>query len=226
MKYFVIIFIIISICASSINVLAQQQESSNSALPDNAIELLEIIQTDNSNNYTYSVTDQIGNNNDLEIFSAQQEMLESNIVAIGQYGNNNSGIINQNGFGQELGIYQNGNQNTALITANGSNIFDAVTQVGNNNYVEHDIENDYSSSAELKIVSSEQYGNSNSITLQTAMDFSTVEVVQNGNNNNVELDLTNAGLQTDPYRVEQTGNNAEVVITKSDFYMPMQSKVQ
>lgn len=224
MKYLIKYFLVIFLCVSSFYVLAQQQDNSNPNLPADVNELLEKInQISNSEDLNISFTEQNGNNNNLEVYS-QSGLSQRNIVAIGQYGNNNEGIINQNGLGQEVGLYQNGNKNTATLNINGNNIFNVVTQVGNHNYVEQDIDN--GNSTNLKTVSSEQYGNTNSIVLQTAMDYSTVEVVQNGNNNNAELDLTNAGSQTDSYRVEQTGNNGKVVVTQSDFYMPMQSGVQ
>jgi hypothetical protein len=227
MKYLTLYILVIYFCLNSLNVLSQQQDCQNSDLPDDVNELLEKVnQINNSDIINYSFTEQIGNHNIAEIYSTQISLVDMNIVAIGQYGNNNKGIVNQNGLGQEIGLFQDGNHNTAYLTVYGNNIYNVVTQVGNHNYVEHDIENSTLGSASLKAVSSEQYGNQNSITLQTAMDYSTVEVIQNGNNNNAELDLTNAGLQTDPYKIEQTGNNGEVIISHSEFYMPMQSNVQ
>lgn len=215
---------VFSFCVGSLWVDAQEiNEPFNPDLSENVIVLLEKVnQIKSSDNQSAILTEQIGDLNTVEILSDPQGDVNKNIVAIAQYGNQNTGILNQIGNGQEIGIYQKGDQNIADISVKGLNIYQTVTQIGSDNYVKHDIEN--GSNTSIKKVMSEQIGDDNKIILLSgALDYSIIEVKQNGNNNNAELDITNAGIKTDPYQITQNGDNFNIVITKSDFYMPMKS---
>jgi len=213
----------IALLISYFRVNAQEKtEFENSELIENTIELLKLNQLEHEEILNFSLTKQVGNNNDIQILSDPQSAFNHNLIAVVQFGNQNSGIINQNGNNQGIGVFQKGNQNEANLFIKGDNIFSVVTQVGYKNYVSHDIDNGSNSS--YKKVISEQIGNENRIILQSGVvDYSLIEIRQNGNNNNAELNLTNTGLPTESYQIEQTGNNADIVITKSDFYMPMKS---
>jgi hypothetical protein len=202
------------------NAKAQEQDL---ILPATALEVVNMLnETGGSEYINYSFTEQKGNDNLIEIFTAELSQLNKNIVAVGQFGNANLGVVSQNGNNLKTGICQNGNQNTANINSLGNNIYSLVTQVGNNNLVEQDIENNNQETS--KNVSTEQLGDDNVIKLVTStFDYSSIEVVQNGSNNMVDLDFTNAGSQSEPYSVTQTGNDAAVIINQSYFYMPMQS---
>lgn len=220
MKYLKIILVFVSISVSGLFSQAQEFNLFNNG-PGQELEYLIELNQLASNDQQCAITKQIGHENSIEIIATQQIQTDANIVASIQMGNNNQGALNQNGDNQLIGLIQKGSLNVAKTTVTGNNIFNAIVQIGNNNFVESDINN--SIGGDNKTVSSIQLGNENSIELQTAMDFSTVEVIQTGNNNIATLDLTGYGLQTEPYKLEQTGHNAEVTITKSDFYMPMKS---
>lgn len=222
MKYNFLIYIT-SLLISCFPAIAQENiEINNSDLLDNTFDIVEQNQFESQEVSSFIITKQVGDQNEIEILSDPQSAINRNIVAITQFGSQNSTIFNQNGNDQRVGIFQAGNQNTANLFYKGDNIFSVVTQVGFKNYVSHDIDNGSNSS--YKKVISEQIGNENTIILQSGIvDYSLIEITQKGNNNNAELNLTNTGLQTESYQIEQTGNNADIVITKSDFYMPMKS---
>ncbi len=219
---------VIFLLVLSISVYAQENlEITNLSLTENTFEMLELSQLESQDVLNFTITKQVGNHNEIELISTHQGGINRNIVAVAQFGNNNTGIINQDGNKQGIGIYQDGNQNLANLYIKGNNVYSVVTQVGNHNYVKQDIENDNTDISPLKSVLTEQYGNHNSINLETGIyDYAVIEIKQHGNNNNAELDLTGASFQTEPYQIDQTGNNAEVIITKSDFYMPMKSNLE
>jgi len=219
MKSIVYIIIAISFSVSGTYCQAQINDIFN-CQPGDALDYLIELNQSVTNNQQSAFTNQIGNSNSVEIYSSQQLSSDANLIISGQTGHNNQSVVTQNGDNQLIGIMQYGNGNTAQTTVIGNNIFNAIIQNGNNNFVKNDIEN--SPDIDYKIVKSVQVGDQNSITLQTAMDFSTITVKQFGSNNTADLNLTGAGLQTESYSVEQNGNGSEVSVTQSDFYMPMQ----
>jgi hypothetical protein len=224
MKYRFLICVI-SLCVISLFVDAQ--EIDGTIVPDMSEDVMGLLdkatQVESSDNLSIVLTEQIGDLNTLTFLSDPQGEINKNIVAIAQYGNQNNGIINQTGNEQLIGVFQKGDQNTVDLSIHGFNIYNTITQVGSKNYVKHDIEN--GTNITIKKVTNEQIGNENTIVLQSGvLDYSIIEVRQTGNNNNAEIDLTNTGVQIDPYQIIQTGDNFNISIIKSEFYMPMKYK--
>ncbi len=218
-----IIIIFLSFCVCSMHVIAQDQDEIISPeLSENAMELLERInQISISEQSSLVSTEQFGDRNTVDVLSSQEGQMNTNAVFIAQFGNDNSGIVKQNGHGHALGVLQDGNENRADIIMNGNNIQSIVTQVGDRNVVEENVSNSYIETATRKIFLTEQNGDDNNINFEIAtMDFGSVEIFQDGNKNNATVDVE--GSPSSLYRVEQAGG-ATVNISQSAFYMPMKS---
>jgi hypothetical protein len=217
MMYRYIILCIISFCVSSFSVLAQLSESpAHPELPDGALELLHQLNQHSNSHGSYAITQQVGEANIAQI-SLQHVREDQDVVAIGQYGANNRSDVSNEGAQHWIAVFQVGDQNEAIVSSQGSNVYSFVAQMGQGNYVNEDIEN---IDASPKTVSTVQYGNGNSIELKTAQDYVNIDVVQSGTGNFAELDFTDMGGQTEPYKVEQF-DGGKVSISHSAFFMPM-----
>jgi len=141
--------------------------------------------------------------------SSNPQQDNGNTAIINQYGDYNSGLINQ--FQQQYGlggnyanILQDGNSNDAIIYQYGNDINTSLSQNGDDNYARVILEGN-NIGADLT-----QNGNGNYIDQNLSGSSFDYSVLQDGNNN--QLIQYQDGLYSTPFQINQVGNGITTII--------------
>lgn len=144
-------------------------------------------QTDNLNGNEAFIK-QVGDDNEVDLVQSQVGIEQLNLTEVLQSGDYNVARIFQDGGENRIVLIQNGNANTYELVIEGSDNNSAVIQNGDSNSI---------------------------IQKLTSTNEVNIEFLQQGNEN--EIIHIQEGVQAKDFKINQIGNNLQLIITQSDY---------